>query len=125
MALERLFDTILDRLRLELNAKGLIGLDLPRIDGTSLQASRSAAEVRKRQSAATRGSWALPLALWLRHRDPSGEQWRWPAAGLHPHARVAARSKAVQKKDPEGSPPAQLKRAPAGKIQVPGGPQGI
>jgi transposase len=45
---EGLFDTILDRLRLKLNAEGLIDLDLLRIDSTTVQASRSAAGARKK-----------------------------------------------------------------------------
>ncbi len=45
---EGLFDTILDRLRLKLNAEGLIDLDLWCIDSTSVRASRSAAGARKK-----------------------------------------------------------------------------
>jgi hypothetical protein len=45
---EGLFDRILDRLRLKLNAEGLIDLDLWCIDSTSIRASRSAAGARKR-----------------------------------------------------------------------------
>ena len=45
---EGLFDWILDRLRLKLNAEGLIDLDLWCIDSTSVRASRSAAGARKK-----------------------------------------------------------------------------
>ena len=45
---EGLFDALLDRLRLELNAEGLIGLDLWCIDSTSVRASRSAAGAGKK-----------------------------------------------------------------------------
>ncbi len=44
---EGLFDTIPDRLRLRLNAEGLIDLDLWCIASTSVRASRSAAGARK------------------------------------------------------------------------------
>jgi hypothetical protein len=45
---EGLFGTILDRLRLKLNAEGLSDLDLWCIDSTSVRASRSAAGTRKK-----------------------------------------------------------------------------
>jgi transposase len=42
------FDRILDRLRLKLNAEGLIDLDLSCIDSTNVRASRSAAGAHKK-----------------------------------------------------------------------------
>ena len=44
---DEVFNWILDRLRLKLNAEGLIDLDLWCIDSTSVRASRSAAGARK------------------------------------------------------------------------------
>lgn len=45
---EGLFDRLLDRLRLKLNAEALVDLDLWCIDSTSIRASRSAAGAGKR-----------------------------------------------------------------------------
>jgi transposase len=72
---EGLFDTILDRLRLKLNAEGLIDLELWCIDSTSVRASRSAAGARTkgiRRSRTTTRSASLRASTAARL---SGEQW--------------------------------------------------
>jgi transposase len=69
---EGLFDRILDRLRLKLNAEGLIDLDLWCIDSTSVRASRSAAGARKKgirrsqttMRSASRGAASAPRSTW-------------------------------------------------------------
>ncbi len=69
---EGLFDRILDRLRLKLNAEGLIDLDLWCIDSTSVRASRSAAGARKKgirrspriMRSASRGAGSAARSTW-------------------------------------------------------------
>jgi transposase len=69
---EGLFDTILDRLRLKLNAEGLIDLDLWCIDSTSVRASGSAAGARKKgirgsstnMRSASRGAASAARSTW-------------------------------------------------------------
>jgi transposase len=69
---EGLFDRILDRLRLKLNAEGLIDLDLWCIDSTSVRASRSAAGARNKgirrsqttMRSASRGAASAPRSTW-------------------------------------------------------------
>ncbi len=69
---EGLFDAILDRLRLKLNAEGLIDLDLWCIDSTSVRASRSAAGARKKgirrsptiMRSAPRGAASAARSTW-------------------------------------------------------------
>ena len=48
------FDRILDRLRLRLDAEGMIDLDTWCVDGTSIRAGRSAAGAPKKRSRASR-----------------------------------------------------------------------
>ncbi len=87
---EGLFDRLLDRLRLKLNAEGLIDLDLWCIDSTSVRASRSAAGARKRGSRGAGAPRPRPLARWPRHQDPPRDRRRWPAAGLHTYPGTAS-----------------------------------
>jgi transposase len=88
---EGLFDGLLDRLRLELNAEGLIDLDLWCIDSTSVRASRSAAGERKRGSGGAGAPCPWSRAWGHRHQDPPRDRRGRAAAGLHAHPGTAAR----------------------------------
>ncbi len=69
---EGLFDRLLDRFRLKLNAEGLIDLDLWCIDSTSVRASRSAAGAGKKgiprsrstMRSASREEASAPRSTW-------------------------------------------------------------
>ena len=69
---EGLFDRLLDRLRLKLNAEGLIDLGLWCIDSTSVRASRSAAGASKKglrrsrtiTPSASRAAASAPRSTW-------------------------------------------------------------
>ncbi len=102
-------DRILDRLRLRLDAEGMIDLDTWCMDGTSIRAGRSAAGAQKSRRGRARGPRARPLPRRVHDQAPPADRRRQrPAVGGPPHARTAAREPGVRAADerrPTAAPP--------------------